>query len=261
MIASLPMYWRAENAAQWQAFWHIVQDHADRAGLPLPDATPPEEIAGPWTDHWLRNDLVLSMTCGLPFRSILRDRVTYVGTVGFGLDAPAGHYYSQVIVSRETFDRAQRAGPDHALPDRPVLAFNAADSQSGWAVAHSAPPFSAPLIYGGYLQTGSHAASLAAVAEGRADLAFVDAVTWRLLDRFDPLAARVCPLGQSITTPALPLITAKGTDPEPLQRVLRAAIAAFDPDDPLAMGGPLSLSVLDDALYHAQPLPPPVPAG
>lgn len=237
MIASLPMYWRDETADLWQQFWRQVQLQAD-----LPDLTPPNELPTNWVDHWLDPNLTLSMTCSLPFRTSLRDKVTYVGTLSFGLPDKPGYYYSCQISSLN--DTGQRR-----------LAINGADSQSGWAVATlDASPYSQ------IIETGSHAASLAAVASGQADLAFIDAVTWRLLERYDPLAAQVRVSGRSQATPGLPLVTAKRNDPRDLQGAIHAACESFAPTDPMAMGGSLSLSLLDPADYLSLPIPP-SPAG
>ncbi len=247
MIASLPMYWRAGNAALWRAFWGQVQGCAAREGVALPDLTPPEDIPEPWTDHWLRPDLALSMTCGLPFRSALRGKVTYVGTLDFGLDVPAGQYVSHLLA---------RAGTARADPGDAVLAYNAADSQSGWAVAQ---PWLEPGTR--FLRTGAHAASARAVLTGAADFAFVDAVTWRILTRSDQELARLDIVATTAPSPGLPLITALGTDPEPLRRALRDAVQAFAPEDPLSMGGPMTFHVLDVADYLALPIPAPPPAA
>ena len=55
--------------------------------------------------------------------------------------------------------------------------------------------------------TGAHAASLAAVAEGRAGLAAVDCVTFGLLARHQPeLVARVAVVAESPPSPGLPLV-------------------------------------------------------
>lgn len=244
MIASLPMYWRAENAGLWRAYWRFVQDHAARDGLDLPDLTPPDALPADWYDHWLNPDLALSMTCGLPFRTALKDKVQYIGTLDFGLGTPDGHYTSSIITRPGT------------TPPFSTLAYNGADSQSGWAAAQGQDETRRVTRY---LETGSHAASVAAVADGRADVACIDTVTWRILERVDPNAARVRVTGQTAATPGLPLIAAKGTDPAPLRRALAAATTQFAPGDPVAMGGPISFCVLDEQLYLAQPVPAPPP--
>ncbi len=252
--ASLPMYWRDENAAQWREFWSILQDCAAREGCPLPDLTAPEDLPTDWHDHWRAPDLALSMTCGLPFRTALKDRVSYVGTLGFGLNCAEGHYHSRVITGRPP-DETARTSPADGLR----LAYNAANSQSGWAASQQAAPFASAPAFAGFVETGSHAASLATVAEGRADIAYIDAVTWRLLKRHDPNASRVHVAGHTKPTPALPLITSLGTDPTPLRAALTAATTAFAPEDPFALGGPMSFCVLDAQRYLVEPIPAPPP--
>lgn len=241
MIASLPMYWRAETAALWRRFWGDVQNSAD---VDLPDLTPPEALPADWTDHWRDPALTLSMTCSLPLRTTLRDKVTYVGTLGFGLRCKAGHYYSRILLR-----------PGARRPWR--LAYNSHDSQSGWAVTQHPAPFREPPVFQDVIETGSHEGSVRALIEGRADVAYIDAVSWRLLKRALPEANALELGGRSVVTPALPLITAKANDPCPLRAALRDAIIAFDPPDPMAMGGPLSFTVLDEADYFDQPLPQP----
>ncbi|MGV6847058.1 MAG: phosphate/phosphite/phosphonate ABC transporter substrate-binding protein [Marinibacterium sp.] len=241
MIASLPMYWRAENAGAWRRFWDLV-----RRRLPdLPDLTPPEDLPQPLGAHWLAPDLALSMTCGLPLRSALRDRVTYVGTLDFGLADRRGYYRSQVICRRGL--AADAAGLR--------IAFNAPDSQSGWAAVDLPKG-----RFTDWVETGSHAASLAALTEDRADIAWIDAITWRLLKRFDPAAGEVEEIRQTPLSPGLPLITARGHDPAPLRAALGDAVAALPDTMRNDLGGLTGFAVLDPARYHEQPVPPPPPA-
>jgi hypothetical protein len=244
-IASLPMYWRAENAELWRAFWSVVQDCAWDEGIKLPDLTPPEDLPADWYAHWLSPDLALSMTCGLPFRTVLKGKVQYIGTLDFGLGGPPGYYHSQIITRRDLSGPAQK------------LAFNSADSQSGWAATQDIPDRASITAY---IETGAHAASLAAVASARADIACLDTVTWRILQKVDPNAAMVVPSGSTRPTPGLPLIAAHGTDPAPLRRALITAIATHTPAAPDNMGGPMTFCVLDQQRYFEQPIPAPPPA-
>lgn len=269
MIASLPMYWRAETAGLWRAFWAYVQDAGQANAVALPDLTAPEDLPADWTEHWCAPDLALSMTCSLPLRTTLRDRVTYVGTLGFGLPEAAGHYYSRIVMNRATWEMRRRRA--RALDDPPLrLAYNMAHSQSGWAVAHRPPSGQTrALSVTPVLETGSHRASVAAVAEGRADVAFVDAVTWRLIRHHDGPDDRLHLWGRSPSSPGLPLICARGRDPAPLRDALLSAVLQFRPEacvetpgaDHWSMGGPLSFHVLPQEAYLSQPLPPAPPAG
>ncbi|MFW2588232.1 PhnD/SsuA/transferrin family substrate-binding protein [Sagittula sp. SSi028] len=230
------MYWRPENAHLWRAFWQHVRGH-----LPdLPALTAPQDIAGPWIDHWLRPDLALSATCSLPLRNELRDRVTYVGTLSHGTTSLPGHYQSCLI-----------RHPAVAHPRR--LAVNEFISHSGWIAAQDHPlSASADSI----LETGSHAASLSAVAEGRADMAMIDLTTWRILCQTTPETRRVVITGHSNPSPAHAIITAKGRDPAPLRTALIAATAAFDPPNPDLMGGRPSFDVLPLDAYLRLPILP-----
>lgn len=247
MIASLPMYWRAENAEAWRAMWADVQAAGRGHGLNLPDLTAPEDIPQPWAQHWLQRDLILSQTCSMPLRTALRGQVTYVGTLDFGLNAPLGHYYSR-FVTRAHGDGCKR------------LAINGYDSQSGYAAGleplQGAGAETAFARTAKIEVTGSHRASLRAVAEGRADGAYLDAVTHRLCKRYDGFADVPVMAGKTDPTPGLPLITAKGQDPAPLRAALRdlflsrpAWIGAAD------LGGLKDFVVLEEAAYLDLPIP------
>lgn len=255
MIASLPMYWRAENAQAWRALWADVQECGRSRGLDLPELTPPEDIPEPWTGHWLRDDLILSQTCSMPLRTALRHRVTYVGTFDFGLDGPAGHYHSEFLTHRP-----------HHRPHGPVraLAVNGTDSQSGYVAGFEPLLDGGPeTAYAGHARTphltGSHAASLRRVAEGQADACYLDAVTYRLCRTYDPWAGTPCHAGRTRSTPGLPLITAAGRDPAPLRAALRDVFASEPAwlGDP-ALGGLRGFVVLDPDAYLSLPVPPPV---
>ncbi|MGR3466390.1 MAG: phosphate/phosphite/phosphonate ABC transporter substrate-binding protein [Shimia sp.] len=241
MNASLPMYWRAETAAAHTAFWSRLQRL-----ISLPDLSTPEALPMPWSDHWLTPDLTLSMTCGLPFRTALKGKVGYVGTFDYGLeDCPPG-YYRSVIVAKSPVDWS-----------RARLACNGFDSQSGWAAALEAagdtPPENVVL-------TGGHAASLEAVAQDRADVAAIDAITWRLMERFDPNASLVSVQSVTEPTPGLPLIAAKGFDASPIYEALAAAIADSPTEELEAMGGLRGITRIPIAAYHGIPVPPDGPA-
>ena len=248
------MYWRAENAAAWRAMWSDVQAAAARLGRALPDLTAPEDIPAPLTAHWLRDDLVLSQTCSLPLRTALRDRVTYVGTLDFGLDGPPGFYHSVFV---------------RPLEETPLqsLALNGFDSQSGFvaglepldggakttAYAASAPEKRV---------TGAHRASLMAVANGEADAAYLDAVTFRICETFDAATARIRVAGRTRPTPGLPLITARATDPALLRQAFHDVFAARPAwIEARALGGLRGFVVLEEAEYWALPVPPPVAHG
>src|SRR5690606_35273518 len=107
------------------------------------------------------------------------------------------------------------------------------------------------------LHTGAHADSARAVAEGRADIAAIDAVSWRLMTAHRPaVAERLRVVCATDPSPGLPLITALGRDPAPLARAAAAAIAALAPADRAALGLKGVVGIPAEA-YLAVPTPPP----
>jgi len=243
MIASLPMYDRPETAAANDRLWQGVRARLGEG---------PGELTrdgNPW-DHWQSPDLLLSQTCGLPYRSRLYDRVNLVGTPVCDLpDCPPGHYYSVFVARRDDprDDPRDFAGA--------VLAYNEALSQSGWA-APQAWAAERGVGFAETLHTGAHANSARAVAEGRADIAALDALSWRLMARTDRFAEGLRVIGRTDPTPALPWITAATRDPAPIRAALAAALAAMSAGDRDTLGISGLVEIAPEA-YLAQPLPVP----
>ena len=248
MIASLGMYDRPECQPANDRFWALIRDGLRAAGIAAPDTLTRGD--GAYWQAWESPDLILSQTCGYPYRTRLHDRVALVGTPDHGLpDCPPGHYCS-VFVARA--DDPRRRVQDF---DGATLAYNEGLSQSGWA---------APQTHAAHLgitlrpgpQTGAHGASARAVADGAADLAALDAVTWTLICRHDPaLAGRLTEVGRTTPTPGLPWITARGRDAGRIAACVAAAIQALTAEDraTLMLRG---LVNLPSAAYLAVPNPP-----
>ncbi|PVA11300.1 hypothetical protein DC366_06055 [Pelagivirga sediminicola] len=245
MIASLPMYDRAETAPALDRLWHEIRG---RLSCAAPAAL---TRGGDLWQHWQDPALILSQTCGYPYRTRLHAEVQLIGAPDCDLPGcPPGHYNS-VFVTRSDDTRTQPAQFADA-----ILAYNEALSQSGWAApqTHAAAH---GFAFSRTLATGGHRASTLAVAEGRADIAAVDAVTWRLIQRHDPHAARLREIGRTApTTPALPFITGRGQDAPRIRKALADAIAALAPAerDALSLYGVVQIA---KAEYRAVPNPPP----
>jgi len=239
MIAALPMYDRPEIGGATDVFWGLIRDALRARGGAAPEAL--ARGGDPWT-IWQDPSLVLSQTCGLPFRARLHDKVALVATPDYGLPGCPSGYYNSVIIARP--------GP---LPHRPRLAINDPLSQSGWA-ALVAWIAAKNIARGPVTVTGAHAASARAVAEGLADLAAIDAQTWRLLLRYagaDPAFE----IARTPPTPGLPLITSLAHAPEDIAKAVAQACAAIDPATRAALDLQ-GIVQIDKAAYLALPLPP-----
>ncbi|MGB0440741.1 MAG: PhnD/SsuA/transferrin family substrate-binding protein, partial [Paracoccaceae bacterium] len=85
-------------------------------------------------------------------------------------------------------------------------------------------------------ESGGHLASARRVATGQAEIAALDAVTWRLIQRHEGFAADLRVLSWTEPTPGLPYIAALGVDQPAMFDALKTAIAALEPDDRDALG-------------------------
>ncbi|MBB4194238.1 ABC-type phosphate/phosphonate transport system substrate-binding protein [Rhizobium aethiopicum] len=137
-----------------------------------------------------------------------------------------------------------------------TAAINSPDSNSGSNLFRAAV---APLAQGGrffgrIIETGSHGGSIAAVAEGLADSAAVDCITYANIGRFDAVdLKRVRVLAETPQGPGLPFITS-GDAPEERVQLLRNALHAATKEPLLAEMraalGLVDISVLSEADYE-----------
>ncbi|WP_417771154.1 phosphate/phosphite/phosphonate ABC transporter substrate-binding protein [Stappia sp.] len=223
--AALAMYdWpeiRTETDALWAALARALRDE----GLDPPKVLERQrELFSLWSDP----DLLLAQTCGLPYVRHLAGRVTLVGAPAYRLDGCAPGQYRSALVVRED-DLSEGIA---AFRGRRV-AFNHPGSQSGeGALRHLVAPLSEEgRFFSQALEAGSHRDALRAVADGAADIACLDAVSWELAKRHEPAAASVRVLAYTPPTPGLPLISAVGraADLPRIRRGVAQGIAALDP--------------------------------
>jgi len=210
VIAHLGMYGgQTENLA----LWFLIR----RALGYGPDALTDSE--DPWP-IWQSPDLLLSQTCGYPYRAKLHGTVILVGTPDYGLDTCRPGYYRSLIVARKSESRCRLKAFDGA-----TFAYNDALSQSGWA-GPALMMEEQGITPRALVKTGSHAGSITAVAKETADFASIDAVTWSLAQQTDmEIMEHVHVIDQTPETPGLPFITAPGRDIGALRGAIETAIA------------------------------------
>ncbi|UWQ76255.1 phosphate/phosphite/phosphonate ABC transporter substrate-binding protein [Leisingera sp. M658] len=242
MIAHLGMYDRPETAAANDRFWALIRAQLGRG---------PEQLTrgADFWEVWKSPELLLSQTCGCPYRTRLYGEVELVGTPDYGLPGCPAGYYNSVFIARG----ADAGRPLSAFAGR-RFAYNEGLSQSGWA-APMVHLHDRSILPGALLETGGHSLSAQAVAEGRADFAALDALTWELVKTHDGFAEGLTEIERTEPTPTLPYITALDQDPQALFAAIEAAIRALDEDSKtlLHLKGLVQFAPSD---YLAVPTPP-----
>jgi ABC-type phosphate/phosphonate transport system substrate-binding protein len=245
-VASLPMYDWPEVRWATDALWTAIASELKGRGIAAPDALDRSRAFGA---EWLDPGLVFSQICGWPYATRLRGKVRLVATPIYAVEGCEGSHYSSVIVA----GRGEGAGGLAAFRGRRI-AFNSDDSLSGYIALRAAMrQASIDPAAETWVETGSHRASVRAVAEGAADVAAIDAVCWALAERFEPEAvSRLHVVGRTPFRPGLPYVTARDrTDAEValLRSAVAAALASSGTEAARSALRLSGLAVLDEADY------------
>lgn len=242
MTASLGMYDFPHLASANASLWAAVRQELGFG---------PEHLtqAANLMDVWSAPDLVFAQTCGLPYRARLFGQVQVVGTPDYGIPGCMPGYYCSYIV-------AQPEGPEAITDfDTPRFALNEPMSQSGWGAPWQIfqnenmeievlPP------------TGSHVNSALTVAEGHADLAAIDAVTWRHMERMHPdIVGALRIIGQTPATAAPPFITGRAQDGTAVRQAVERAVNTLDGIAKMALGL-RGVVFIPESAYLSLPVPP-----
>ena len=218
-LAFLPMYDVSGTRPAAEALWSALRDALRAEGIAAPDTI---DRSPSRLDGWSRRDLVLGQTCGLPYISTLADRVTLLGAPDYAVEAcPPGFYRSALVVRAD--DRRTDVGAFFGS----TFALNGFDSQSGYAAAlsHIAPWAKDGRFFGRAVKTASHKASMEAVGAGAADMASIDAVTWRMSIGREAVTDRLRVLALTEPTPGLPFIARAGAPLEASRRAIERALS------------------------------------
>ena len=221
MIANLPMYIRPENKGAHDRYWQLIRTNLIQSGIDAPEAL----SEGEDLDHWRRDDLVLSQTCGMPYRLHLHEHVQLVGTPDYGLPNCRAGYYNSVFIVKADEARANLA--DFASAN---LVVNAMMSQSGFAAAQSAAK-TAGFQFENLSISGGHLTSATMVATGKVDIAAIDAMTWHDIQKYNDFPSQIKVLMKTSPTPGLPYICALGIDRQAVAHAVTDAISALTEKD------------------------------
>ena len=223
------MYDFPELRADNDALWAALAESLAASGI----ADVPARLTRGRThfDLWRDPNLLLAQACEYPIATDYAGAVQLVATPLYSAVGCVGPFYRSAIVVR-------RHEPAAALADMRGMrcVINEWTSNSGMNLLRAAI---APLAAGAEFfesvdLSGSHRHSVEMVAEGEADLAAIDCVSWAHFQRIAPErtgALRV--LGWTDASPSLPFVTAAGTDAATL-RALRSALGDLIGDPTLA---------------------------
>jgi ABC-type phosphate/phosphonate transport system substrate-binding protein len=225
-LAAPPMYDFDFIASANDELWAAMAARLEEAGVEAPKSL---TRGGDLDAQWRDPRLVFGQTCGYPYATRLKDAVALIAAPAYAFPGCDGCSHRSFIIRRASDPRralAEFRGAKAGL--------NAWDSNTGMnlfraaiaPIAGGAPFFRAIVV------TGSHEASVAAVAEGSVDLAAVDCVSFALLGRGRPdLIKRVAVVAESPLTPGLPFIAAAGLGAATIGAVRQALLAALaDPN-------------------------------
>lgn len=202
------MYDFAEIRSATDAFWQALRDALITRGI----TDVPQTIVRPkdLPEFWSNPSLLLGQTCGYPLMFGLCGDARYVATPHYKTRYSEGAYHKSLIIVRDD-------APIHTLQDarNMICAINMADSNTGMnllrleiAKLRTQAPF-----FKRVYETLAHRKSLVAVAEGQADIAAIDCVTFTHIEKIEPdLIQHIKILAETEETPNLPFITSGKTD-------------------------------------------------
>ncbi len=211
------MYDWEEVAWAHDVLWDAVSGRLNDAGVAAPASMDRSRSAD---SVWRDPGLVLSQTCGFPFSTRLRAMVRLVAAPVYAAAGCEGPNYSSMIVTRQ----AEPADNVGAFAGRRV-AYNSADSLSGYLALRGAmKEAGVDLTKVEWIETGSHRASIRAVAVEGADIAAIDSVCWALAQSHEKESVSALKvIAETPLRPGLPFITAvERTDRE--VATIRAAL-------------------------------------
>ncbi|KAI0975587.1 ABC-type phosphate/phosphonate transport system, periplasmic component [Xylaria arbuscula] len=253
-IAALPMYDWPECRAEVDKQWVGLRDRLRDAGVDAPDrlvrrnaempsvpggirdsegniiapdpaTLPPDELD--LHTLWRHPSLLLAQACWGPMELGLTRHVEVVGQQDYSnVDGGAAELYSSAVVARRVTDDAP--APRDGKPNLPLeelrgkrLAFNSTDSMSGIiSLERDLASLNEDMrIFSERKQSGGHRNSIVAVAEGTADVAAVDCLTWKLAKRFEPSAEALAVVGWTARRKGLPFIASRNVSPQVVQLI------------------------------------------
>lgn len=227
-VASLGMYDQPGQRAANDAIWSTIAGHLRVLGIAAPDHLDRDR---PVEAIWRDPALLFAQCCGYPLVADPELSLRVIAIPHYALpDCAPGRHCSRILV------RADDPETTLAMFAGRTVAINAPLSNTGAnllraAVARAGAPAG---FFATTVVTGSHRASIDAVASGQADIAAIDAVTHAVVMRDEPTAlSNLRVLATTPQSPNLPFVSAR-TTPLAVVNALRDALQVAMRDPALA---------------------------
>lgn len=235
-IAALPMYnITPQHGALWRALLRDTLEAFAQAGGPR-DVAVLDDPGNDLLALWRRPDLLLSQTCGFPYRVLgLANAVQLLATPAFDAEGCEGAYYRSTLVVSA---RAASQGAVTLAACRGLrAACNGRDSHSGMnALRRAVAPYAHEgRFFASVAWVGSHLNALRALGAGVADVAAIDCVTLAYVrDALPELLHDVRTIGATALAPGLPFVASHALPAAQVERLRDALDLACAADAPRA---------------------------
>ena len=238
--ASLPMYNLPEMQADNFAFWQAIRTELHSLGVPdIPETLEFDRKPVPAE---IEPATLFTQVCGWPLQTIYAGQASVIGVPVYDAPFCAGPTHVGVFIVHR--DSSMREIADLAGCH---FVFNSVHSNSGMNLPRRmiADLAGGERFFASIAETHSQPGNLERVARGEAEATCVDCVTFAFFARHRPhLAERLRVLAPTVSTPAIPFVTASATPPE-LRAKLIAALANVgrSPEWAAARGGLMLASI------------------
>lgn len=223
------MYVAPSARKAWDAVWHAVSSHLRKAGMQ--DA--PALLDWQQTQHELcqHPSLLLGQCCGFPLLESLHKYVTPLLSFAYDIQGCEGTQHSSVILVHKTceWQSVKDATRAHAI-------INERNSNTGMNLfRHTLAPLAGGDSFFKHVSlSGAHHASMAAVAEGRANITCVDCISYHYACQDYPEhTSQLRVIARTASSPTPPLVV-QHTLPEEMVDMLRHAFLCVLADPEMA---------------------------
>jgi ABC-type phosphate/phosphonate transport system substrate-binding protein len=228
-IAALPMYDFPPLRAATDDYWSAVAARLRAAGVDQVPSALTRDISH--IETWRDPRLLFGQACQYPLSTAWPGAVRLVAIPAYAAPGCEGSRYRSAVIVRSD-DPAQRL--EDLRGRRCAINERSSNSGSNLLRAAIAPLAEHGRFFSSVELTGGHLASVRSVAEGAADVAAIDCVSFAHIQRFHPeLTARLRILDWTPSSPGLPYVTARTGD-DSIVPALRAALAEVHSDPALA---------------------------